>query len=181
MLGQDGAVAAGNLGAAQDRAEVLRIHDRVERHPQVRNRGEQILQRPFTPGLQLSRDALVHTRRHGIETLWRDHLDPGQAGQLLEPRVMTKARSLEDLHHAPRTRGLEHGVAPMDEGGRRALFPRGPTLALTNRSHPASIWMRRQRTPSLESSRAIPRRRSSSRMWSPRAKSRAFRATARSA
>ncbi len=155
MLGHDRPLGARHLRAPEDRPEVLRIHDRVERDQQRRIGREELLECPFLSRLQLRGHALVHSRRDHIQPLGRDDLDPGQARQLVEPRVVAEPRRLVHLEHAPGPRGLEHRIASMDE--------RSHVRGCAARRQ-ASYRTRRHRTPSFESSSAIPLERSSSRI-----------------
>ena len=75
MLREDCAVAPGDLCAAQDGPQVLRVHDRVERDQERRVRVQKLLERPRAPRLQLGGDALVDARRHDVKAFWRNHLD----------------------------------------------------------------------------------------------------------
>ncbi len=116
-----------DLGAAQDRHEVLRVHDRIESHEQGRVGGEELLQRPGLARLELRGDALVHSRSDHVQPLGGDHLDADQAAQLIEARIVAEPGSLVDPDHPPRARRLEHRVPPMDERrfGHLALGRRG--------------------------------------------------------
>src|SRR5712691_5704154 len=176
MLGDDRAAGARHLRAAQDRAKVLRVHDPVQRHQQRRIGGEEILQGPQAPWLELGRHALMHPRGDDVETLGRDHLDGREPGELVEARIVAETRGLEDLDHLAGPRSLEHRVATMDQRRGRG---RGTLVAPRPAFH-AGVTLR-QRTPSRESSSAMPRSLSSSRIRSARAKSLAARAASRSA
>ena len=159
MLRDDGAVGAGHLCAAEDRAQVLWVHDPVQRHQQRRVGGKELLQGPNTPGLELGRDALVHAGGHRLEPFWRHDLDWRQLGQLVEARIVAETRSLEHFQNLAGAGRLEHRVATMDQSGRsrgRALVPLSPIAHVGG--------TRRHRTPCLESSNAMPRCLSSSRI-----------------
>ena len=91
MLGNDGAVGAGDLGAPDDRAEVLRVEDRVQGDQQRRAAVEKLPERPLAPRLELGRDALVDARRHRVESRRRHGLDRREAGDLDQARVVAEA------------------------------------------------------------------------------------------
>ena len=115
MLGDDGALGAGDLRAAQDRAQVLRIHDRVERDQQRRIRLQQLTQRPIAPRFELCGDALVHPRCHRIQFFRRHDFDPRELGQLIQARIVADPRCQIDLDHPPGSHGLQDCVPSVNQ------------------------------------------------------------------
>src|SRR6266852_8044141 len=114
VLGQDRAIRAYHLGAAEDGAEILRVHDPVKRHEQGRAGSEQLLQRPNTPRLELGRHALVNPGGDGVKAVGRHDLDGREPGELVEAWIVAETRSLEHLDHLARARRLEHRVAAVN-------------------------------------------------------------------
>ena len=116
MLGDYRAVRPRDLGAADDGAEILRIHYRVERDEQAWPGCEQVLEGPFTPRLQLGRHALMHAGRDRVQGIGRHVLDARDARELVEPGIVAEAGGLHDPDHSPGARRLEHRVAAVDHG-----------------------------------------------------------------
>src|SRR5438034_880531 len=89
VLGKNRAVCAGDFSAPQDRAQVLRVHYRIEGDQQSWTSGEELIKRPAAPGLQLGSHALVHPWSDCVQAIRRHHLDSRQTSELLEARTVT--------------------------------------------------------------------------------------------
>ena len=101
MLGDDRAFAAGDLRAAQDRAQVLGVHYRIEGDEQRRVGRKQFLQSPDAARLELGGNTLVDAWGDRVEAFGCHHLDSRQLGELFEARIVPEIGGLVDLQDSP--------------------------------------------------------------------------------
>ena len=120
-LGNDHAVDAGGVGAAEDGAQVLGVLDSVQRQDQARVRGQQPLQGAELARRQLGCHALVIAMSEGVDPLSGNRVDAGQAGELDQPRVGLQALGDEHALDAAGAGSLQDRVAPVDHVDPRPL------------------------------------------------------------